>query len=236
MYSCVYHAPCFGWYVLDLLTWGCSGINVESASSKPGAADTIDETAPTDTLPLTAAEYGDTLPVAINRTGFRERHETSPIAAHGPRSALFASAYASYDLMPQRVDLSFHNLSYVLPGKNGATILRGVSGRADSGHMVAIMGPSGAGKTTLIDILAGRKKSGKVTGSVLVNGMPLQDDFAKRAGCVLLIHFFFLSRTLLFVYLFWVPMFGPQVCCVGGGCLICLWTAMCCRTTILFRR
>ena len=33
-----------------------------------------------------------------------------------------------------------------------------------------IMGPSGAGKTSLLDCLAGRKTVGKVTGAVRING------------------------------------------------------------------
>jgi len=33
-------------------------------------------------------------------------------------------------------------------------------------------GSSGAGKTTLIDVVAGRKTSGEITGEVLINGQP----------------------------------------------------------------
>ncbi|OSX64901.1 hypothetical protein POSPLADRAFT_1064969 [Postia placenta MAD-698-R-SB12] len=45
-------------------------------------------------------------------------------------------------------------------------ILDNVSGRVSPGEMMAIMGPSGAGKTTLIEILTGKSKSGHTTGSV----------------------------------------------------------------------
>eukprot|EP00457_Paulinella_chromatophora_P002968 gb/GEZN01002973.1/.p1 GENE.gb/GEZN01002973.1/~~gb/GEZN01002973.1/.p1 ORF type:complete len:694 (-),score=47.81 gb/GEZN01002973.1/:229-1998(-) len=39
--------------------------------------------------------------------------------------------------------------------------------------MTALMGSSGAGKTTLMDCLAGRKTTGLITGSILVNGLPV---------------------------------------------------------------
>lgn len=48
------------------------------------------------------------------------------------------------------------------------TILKGVSGYAMTGNLVAIMGSSGAGKTTFLATLAGRIKS--TTGSVTING------------------------------------------------------------------
>ncbi|KAE8246564.1 hypothetical protein A4X13_0g5730, partial [Tilletia indica] len=45
-------------------------------------------------------------------------------------------------------------------------LLQSVSGFAAPGKMVAILGPSGADKTTLIDLLAGRAKSGTQGGQV----------------------------------------------------------------------
>ncbi|KAL0947638.1 hypothetical protein HGRIS_013726 [Hohenbuehelia grisea] len=46
------------------------------------------------------------------------------------------------------------------------TILDSLSGRVQPGQMMAILGPSGAGKTTLVEIIAGRSKSGITTGTV----------------------------------------------------------------------
>ncbi|KAI0927964.1 hypothetical protein AcW2_004129 [Taiwanofungus camphoratus] len=45
-------------------------------------------------------------------------------------------------------------------------VLDAVSGHVAPGEMMAIMGPSGAGKTTLIEILAGKSKSGYTIGSI----------------------------------------------------------------------
>ncbi|THH31853.1 hypothetical protein EUX98_g2335 [Antrodiella citrinella] len=45
-------------------------------------------------------------------------------------------------------------------------VLDSVSGHVSSGQMMAILGPSGAGKTTLIEIIAGKNKTGHTTGTV----------------------------------------------------------------------
>jgi len=51
--------------------------------------------------------------------------------------------------------------------------------------MTALMGSSGAGKTTLMDVLASRKTTGRVAGRVLVNGQPKEErSFARMIGCV----------------------------------------------------
>mmetsp|Transcript_26383 Transcript_26383/g.42760 ORF Transcript_26383/g.42760 Transcript_26383/m.42760 type:complete len:1559 (+) Transcript_26383:78-4754(+) len=49
-------------------------------------------------------------------------------------------------------------------------LLNNVSVRFSSGSMTALMGESGAGKTTLMDVIAGYKTGGVITGQVLVNG------------------------------------------------------------------
>jgi len=76
-------------------------------------------------------------------------------------------------------------------GKRGAAgekhILSEVSGRAIGGRILAIMGGSGAGKTSLLDVLTLRAaKFGRVTGSVTLNGEPLTPDrFLKSTSYVL---------------------------------------------------
>lgn len=45
------------------------------------------------------------------------------------------------------------------------------------------MGVSGAGKTTLMDVLAGRKTGGYIDGSITINGYPKQQEtFARISG------------------------------------------------------
>lgn len=74
--------------------------------------------------------------------------------------------------------LSFENLSYITP--NGKQVLSGVSGNVQSGQLMAIMGASGAGKSTFLDILAQKTKRGTVSGEILVNGRSMTRDKYKR--------------------------------------------------------
>lgn len=48
-------------------------------------------------------------------------------------------------------------------------LLQKVSGYVKPGQLVALMGSSGAGKTTLMDVLAQRKDSGRIGGSIMVS-------------------------------------------------------------------
>lgn len=78
--------------------------------------------------------------------------------------------------------LQFENVSYFL---NGKQILSGVQGLAQPGQVMAIMGASGAGKTTFLDILARKNKRGITTGDFYVNGEKIDDrDYRHVVGFV----------------------------------------------------
>ncbi|KAF8191529.1 ABC transporter [Mycena galopus ATCC 62051] len=96
------------------------------------------------------------------------------------------------------VAVEWSRVSYVVPVLSGdrswfesrrqgadddKVVLDAINGRVAPGQMMAILGPSGAGKTTLVEILAGKRKSGTTTGSVAfpaVNGSAV----APRIGFV----------------------------------------------------
>ena len=49
-------------------------------------------------------------------------------------------------------------------------LLRDVTGAFRPGILTALVGVSGAGKTTLMDVLAGRKTGGYIEGSISISG------------------------------------------------------------------
>ncbi|KAF1913746.1 hypothetical protein BDU57DRAFT_520742 [Ampelomyces quisqualis] len=69
--------------------------------------------------------------------------------------------------------LMFENVSYNL---NGKQILSGISGAVHPGELMAIMGASGAGKTTFLDILARKNKAGVAGGDFYLNGEKIRDE------------------------------------------------------------
>ncbi|OAL06125.1 hypothetical protein IQ06DRAFT_362352 [Phaeosphaeriaceae sp. SRC1lsM3a] len=69
--------------------------------------------------------------------------------------------------------LMFENVAYNL---NGKQILSGISGAVHPGELMAIMGASGAGKTTFLDILARKNKVGATSGDFYLNGEKIRDD------------------------------------------------------------
>ncbi|CAG2173979.1 unnamed protein product, partial [Oppiella nova] len=83
----------------------------------------------------------------------------------------------------QPVSISWHNINVFSKPSTGIRlpfrkkddssvhILKNVSGHVNSGQLLAIMGSSGAGKTTLMNVLTQRNLSDvKVNGSVKLNG------------------------------------------------------------------
>ncbi|KAK9820341.1 hypothetical protein WJX72_009201 [[Myrmecia] bisecta] len=70
-------------------------------------------------------------------------------------------------------------------GKKMLQLLRECSGAFRPGILTALVGSSGAGKTTLMDVLAGRKTTGIIEGDVRVSGHPkVQATFARVMGYV----------------------------------------------------
>ncbi|KAJ4979373.1 hypothetical protein NE237_010153 [Protea cynaroides] len=67
------------------------------------------------------------------------------------------------------IEVSFKDLTLTLKGKH-KHLLRCVSGKIIPGHVSAVMGPSGAGKTTFLSALAGKVAGCTMSGLILVNG------------------------------------------------------------------
>jgi len=73
------------------------------------------------------------------------------------------------------IDIVCDNLSLTIPAKDGnpeKSLLSGVNAHIKPGHLTAIMGPSGAGKTILLSAILGKlSPSWSTTGSILINGL-----------------------------------------------------------------
>ncbi|XP_050230601.1 putative white-brown complex homolog protein 30 [Mercurialis annua] len=67
------------------------------------------------------------------------------------------------------IEVAFKDLTLTLKGKN-KHLLRCVTGKIMPGRVSAVMGPSGAGKTTFLSALAGKATGCTMTGSILING------------------------------------------------------------------
>ncbi|GMP48038.1 hypothetical protein CsSME_00015535 [Camellia sinensis var. sinensis] len=64
------------------------------------------------------------------------------------------------------------------------TILNGITGKVSPGEILAVLGPSGGGKSTLLNALAGRLQGQGFSGSVLANNRKLTKPVLKRTGFV----------------------------------------------------
>ena len=82
----------------------------------------------------------------------------------------------------------FRSLSYQAMKTQGVEedrlqLLRDVCGAFRAGIWTALVGVSGAGKTTLMDVLAGRKTGGYIEGTINISGYPKnQATFARVSG------------------------------------------------------
>jgi len=66
----------------------------------------------------------------------------------------------------KKFDIKFEKISKTLPSKQ--EIMRDVSGEFKAGRTCAIMGPSGAGKTTLVNLVT--EKAKRTSGDIFING------------------------------------------------------------------
>ncbi|PIN18130.1 Transporter, ABC superfamily (Breast cancer resistance protein) [Handroanthus impetiginosus] len=82
------------------------------------------------------------------------------------------------------IEVFFQDLTLTLRGKN-KHLLRCVTGKLVPGHVSAVMGPSGAGKTTFLSALMGKATGCTITGRILINGKeePMQ-SYKKIIGYV----------------------------------------------------
>ncbi|KZT54856.1 hypothetical protein CALCODRAFT_437933 [Calocera cornea HHB12733] len=95
-------------------------------------------------------------------------------AARGEKTQDIAS------LIKSKEPFTFEAVNYHVPVTGGTRrLLHDVYGYVRPGTLTALMGASGAGKTTCLDVLAQRKNIGVISGDILMNGRPLGANFAR---------------------------------------------------------
>ncbi|KAK9723827.1 hypothetical protein RND81_05G028100 [Saponaria officinalis] len=111
--------------------------------------------------------------------------ECSSVADHVPKMGM---------VLPfQPLSLAFNKINYYVDTPSELKslgymdqrlrLLQDVSGAFKPGILTALVGVTGAGKTTLMDVLSGRKTSGYIDGNITVSGYPKnQATFARICG------------------------------------------------------
>jgi ABC-type multidrug transport system ATPase subunit len=89
----------------------------------------------------------------------------------------------------KRIGLTWNNVKYtVKQGKKSLEVLKGVSGFANPGELLAIMGTSGSGKTSLLTVLSNQifnQSNVTLSGTIQVNGINIKEvDYAHMAKYV----------------------------------------------------
>lgn len=111
----------------------------------------------------------------------------------GSNSAMLLGAKRGMTLSFQPLAISFQNIQYFVDmpmemKEQGVTekrlhLLKDITGVFRPGVLTALMGVSGAGKTTLMDVLSGRKTGGHIEGDIRISGFPkVQETFARISG------------------------------------------------------
>ncbi|KAL7621630.1 Multidrug resistance protein [Parahypoxylon ruwenzoriense] len=89
--------------------------------------------------------------------------------------------------MIQEQHAIFHwkGLNYKIKTQDGKLqVLCDIHGWVKPRTLTALMGVTGAGKTSLLDVLADRTSSGIVTGEIHIDGSPRDESFGRRMGYV----------------------------------------------------
>ncbi|KAJ3337588.1 hypothetical protein HDU93_000831 [Gonapodya sp. JEL0774] len=130
------------------------------------------------------AEFGgDGVNRMIFQKGALPRREVSNVISTVSKGTVDDLSRQSTLTMPSSLNLTWRNLNYWIKTPQGERqLLDNVSGFLKPGRMVALLGFTGAGKTTLQDVLTRRKTTGKIEGTIFVGSLPQTSGFRRVMG------------------------------------------------------
>ncbi|GIL86027.1 hypothetical protein Vretifemale_14307 [Volvox reticuliferus] len=111
-----------------------------------------------------------------NQAGIDTHARTSAAAAAGAGAT---AGKTDIEMAPNKLPATAGATTGATAGGDGGVpmaarerlqLLSGITGYNEPGVLLALMGGSGAGKTTLMDVIAGRKTIGEIGGTITVNG------------------------------------------------------------------
>ncbi|GAB4850286.1 transcription factor [Ancistrocladus abbreviatus] len=159
----------------------------EGTTEKPTLKDKLSRS-------LSSADGSSTREMALRRimsrsnpSGHSRNEDSSLEAANGvaPKRGMvlpFTALVMSFDNVNYYVDMPPEMKAQGVT-EDRLQLLREVTGTFRPGVLTALMGVSGAGKTTLMDVLAGRKTGGYIEGDIRISGFPKkQETFARISG------------------------------------------------------
>ncbi|KAG2393483.1 hypothetical protein C9374_007014 [Naegleria lovaniensis] len=117
----------------------------------------------------------------------RKRNPGESSSLFSPKQKSYSTANtgcSSFHEEQFTVDIGFQDLGLVLRG-SGKKVLNGVTGEIKHGRLTAVMGLSGAGKSTFITTLSNRAYYGTQVGKVFVNGIEERlSNYNRKIGFV----------------------------------------------------
>ena len=99
-------------------------------------------------------------------------------------NAIHDNSDETFRKISEPLNVSFTQLNLFLG--NGDPVLQNVAGSVKAFNVTALMGPSGAGKTSLLNLLRGQAHYAKVQGNIYINGVSVEslNDYSNRMAFV----------------------------------------------------